>query len=206
MQLKILLFALLLVGLCATGSISCKKLETDSVSMDKAPNIAGEYYKCDDMVRVVNILRHFGKEKSIDIMKNYISNFKSPNDVQAEKVLFICRLLFVNPNGWAPPRLGMTSPRVNFDIAKKYSTFPIILSDGVPFLVLKGYESDGFSSDTPEKCLNLCEKLSLIPNDFPQRQYKEAAQKLIDDEMFKQLFISNQDFLECSEMILRQAN
>jgi hypothetical protein len=118
--------------------------EGESAIVKKAPSIDGDTYKCGEMVQVVNHLRKLGKERSIAALREYLltkpTNKKVFDNGANEKVLFICRLLFVNPKGWHPPGLGGPHPNINAQVAKQFPLFPIAISNGVPFLLIRGYE------------------------------------------------------------------
>jgi hypothetical protein len=158
------------------------------------------------MVQCVNGLRRLGKEKALATLREDLRlNGISGNPFVEEKLHLICRLLFVNPDGWKSPRLGQPSPDIEWNVAEKFPFFPIALSDGVPFLLINGYESSGFTSDTGAACVNLCEHFSIITNDLPQKGYKKAAQDLIKSEPFKQLYINPEDREQMAKSIMCQA-
>jgi len=143
------------------------------------------------MVQCVNGLRQLGKEKALATLREHIRlNGISGDPGEEQKLLLVCRLLFVNPDGWKYPRIGHPSPDVDWNVADKFPFFPIALSDGVPFLLLNGSMSGGWTSDTGSACVNLCGHFSIITNDLPQTGYKKAAQDLINSEAFRRLYIN----------------
>jgi hypothetical protein len=121
-----------------------------------------------------------------------------------EKVLVICRLLFVNPNGWEPPILGRPRPAINETIAKTFPLFPVALSDGTPFLLIDTYELDGLP-EPATRCLKLCEGFELVKEDYPADGHEKAARALTQMDSFRQLY-EEEDRQQATEMILNQAN
>jgi hypothetical protein len=167
------------------------------------------------MVQVVNHLRKLGKERSLAVLREYLltkATNKEVFDSEAnEKVLFICRLLFVNPKGWQPPGLGSPGPNFNAQVAKHFRLFPIAISNGVPFLLIRGYELGG-NPEHATDCVQHCEGLSLIEKDYPLAGYEKAARDLIQTDSFYQLyeplyepFYKADSPRAMAEMILRQA-
>lgn len=170
----------------------------DIAMLKKAPSITGRTYQCGEMVQVVNHLRQLGRDKSLAALRGYITG-----SVENEKVLVICRLLFVNPKGWEPPGLGMPIPAVNEAVVKKFPLFPLGLSSGVPFLLTKGYELDG-RAESAIACLKLCEGFALVKEDYPLADYEKAARALTQMDSFRQLY-QEADRQGMAEMILNQA-
>jgi hypothetical protein len=101
--------------------------------------------------------------------------------------------------------LGHADPDLNWDYAKRYPEFPIVLSDGVPFFVIRGYQSGGYTGDTAEKCIEQCEHFSIVTNDLRTEARDEAARDLIATEGFKRLYNNSDDVKPMSEMISAQA-
>jgi hypothetical protein len=166
--------------------------------LDRTPSIAGNTYKCGQMVQVVNHFRKLGKEKSLTALRNYLAN-GGEND----KVLIICRLLFVNPKGWDAPILGEPSPSINEDAAKKFLLFPIALSNGVPFLLIEGYQLEG-KAESAIACLKLCEGFALVNKDYSSADHEKAARALTQTKEFRQLY-QETDRQAMTDMIQRQA-
>ncbi len=81
----------------------------------------------------------------------------------------------------------------------------MILSHRVPFLLVGGYNAGGYSGDTPEKCVQLCEKFSIIKDDLPEEGFEKAAQDLIQSEIFQKLYLTADGRNEAAQMILAQA-
>ncbi len=125
--------------------------------------------------------------------------------MQGKKVLLVCRLLFFNSGGWRTPRLGHAEPDVDLRVAERFPLFPMALSHGVPFLLVRGYASGGHSEDTPERCVELCETLSLITADLSEEGFQKAAPDLIESEAFQALYLDPKGRREAAAMILGQA-
>src|SRR5437870_3597744 len=126
----------ILAGLLFTSS-SAPALDTNAVALlGKAPAIRGDSYRCGEMVRAVNSLRHLGKEDALAVLRNHLrqnDGYTSPD--QYWKLHLVCRLAFVNPQGWKFPRLGQPNPEIDWEVGKQLPHFPMALTNGVPFLL-----------------------------------------------------------------------
>lgn len=173
----------------------------DHAMLKKTPEIEGYYYRCGEMVQVVNYLRCLGKEKCVAALRQYFER----DDESDAKILVLCRLLFVNPKGWDPPILGnpVPVPVSNEDAIKKFPLFPIALSNNVPFLLIQGYNLGG-AAESPAECLKICEGLSLIKKDYSLTGYEKAAKALTQSESFLKLY-DKKDRPQMVKMILHQA-
>jgi len=101
-----LLLSLLLLGCsCVTKT---EQIEKSVSAIDRLPDrvYSGSYYRCSDMINCVNALRHAGKSAAIQALERY--NRLHPEDVGPldRKLIFVCRLLFVAPDGWPHLNLG----------------------------------------------------------------------------------------------------
>src|SRR5215469_15800166 len=77
------------------------------LAIDQLPgnSIYALTYRCNDMVQCVNTLRHAGKIESLQALQEYTRNHPRGNyPLQDEKLIDLCNILFINPEGWA--RLG----------------------------------------------------------------------------------------------------
>ncbi len=166
--------------------------------LEKAARVNGGEFKCPEMVHIVDHLKQLGKEKSLATLREYLLNTRDNS-----KVHIVCRLLFDNPKGWQSPWLGKPSPDINQDAAMKFPLFPVCLSKGVPFLLVRSYEVDG-KVDLASECLDLCKGLSMIAKPYPMVDYEKAALALTESEPFRQLY-ANTERDGMTEMILRQA-
>jgi hypothetical protein len=189
--------------LCSKGLA----LDTNAIALlTKAPTIDGDSYRCGDMVRAVNSLRRLGKQEALAVLRNHLhQNDRYSSSGQYWKLHLVCRLLFVNPQGWRFPRLGHPEPEIDWDIGEHLPHFPMADSNGVPFLLIRGYSTGGFTSDTPEKTIELCEGFSLLSADLSETGYEKAARDLIKSEMFQKLYTSLQGRKEATDMLLVQA-
>jgi hypothetical protein len=200
------LFCYMLPGLVLSCTCS-GALDTNAVArLRNAPRIAGELYRCGDMVRAVNALRRVGKQQALEVLKNHLrENGIDGPPQEEEKLHLVCRLLFVDPQGWKYPHLGHALPEVDWKIAEELPLFPMALSRGVPFLLLKGYRAGGATADTARKCVERCENFSLISADLPEGAFQEAAQELIRSEAFQKLYLTAGGRKEAADMVLDQA-
>jgi hypothetical protein len=173
-------------------------LRQDVAMLDKCPSIDGETYQCGEMVRIVNHLRKLGKAKSLAVLREYLAN-----GGEHDKVLMICRLLFVNPQGWKPPRLGRCVPRIDDNVAKTYPHFPLVVVNRVPFLLIRGYSIHG-RGELAGNCLTVCEGFSMITEDYSLEKHEGVACDLTQMGWFRQLY-DEEELPGMIEIILRQA-
>jgi hypothetical protein len=183
---------------CFTLLLPSQELNESSARLKKAPSILGDTYQCGEMVDLVNHLRRIGKNRSLASLRKYLAS-----GGEDDKVLVICRLLFVNPKGWDAPVLGKPVPDISEDAAKKFPLFPIALSEGVPFLLVKGYSLKG-QPESAAKCLQRCEGFVLVKEDYPSAGSEKAARALTKTESFRQLYDKN-DLPDMSDIIVRQS-
>jgi len=116
---------------------------------------SGEWYHCEQMVRAVNSLRRLGKEEALAVLKNHLrenDRYASPD--QYWKLHLVCRLLFVNPQGWKFPRLGHAFPEIDWKVAEQLPQFPIALSHGVPFYFSGAMVREGTLATPPRNALS----------------------------------------------------
>ena len=210
--MKKAIVSLLLIGSLILVSSSCRtpdaERESDISVVKKLPcdTVYGSRYNSKAMVQCVNELRRLGKKRALAALRRHIERNGIRGDPrEEEKVLLVCRLLFVNPAGWQPPRLGAPGPEVASDLIEEFPLFPIALEKGVPFLLLEGYRGGGFSSDTGGRCVQLCESFSIITGDLPEVGLKNAAHELIRTKAFRRLYIKPSDADRMADMVLRQA-
>jgi hypothetical protein len=74
----------------------------------------------------------------------------------------------------------------------------------MPFYLTEGYILAGVP-ESPWACLDVCESLSLIPEDMSLTGYKAAAFALVSSASFQELYRDREDLPDMREMILRQA-
>jgi len=94
---------------------------------------------------------------------------------------------------------------VDWRVCEKYPLFPVAMSHGMPFLLIAGYNGSGYSDDTADKCLQLCEALPLIPRDLSDGDYEKGAQELVESDDFKKLYLDTNVLIHVEKMIFRQA-
>lgn len=166
--------------------------------LQKGTHTGGADYRCDKWVETLNPLRQLGKEKCLAVLRAYFAEHHDH-----ERILIVCRLLFVNPKGWDPPPLGGLDPPVEKEAKMKFPLFPIAVSEGVPIFIVWGYKSGGKIGGGPE-CLKLCEQLDLIKDAYSTTGYEKAARSLTQSQDFLQLY-SESDRPRMVNMILDQA-
>ena len=106
-------------------------------------------FRCQHAVALVNGLRHLGKERAISLLRQFLKEMNGNNERESA-VAFICRLLFIAPEGgWPPVNPGVPSPTFDAQVAaKRFPQFPLAVSDGVPFFLLWAYTNNGGVSKT----------------------------------------------------------
>ena len=168
----------------------------------KLPNRLSNYC-CVDYVRVVNHLRHLGKFQALKVLE---ADRRESFDEEL-KIHLICRMLFLNPAGWKPPRSGVPFPNVGTGAMAKFPLFPLAISKGIPFVLIKGYELDG-RGESAAKCLELCHDFPVETRDLAEnasQDYESAARALIKSDDFKWLYIPQGAWSSMSKEILNQA-
>lgn len=179
--------------------------EQNSMELDvfnRLPILDGELYRCDDMAIVVNYLRERGKDEAVQLIREY--NNKT-HGLYNNELILVCRCLFVKPNGWEPVRFGKVVPPVNESVLKYFSHFPIAFSNGIPFLIIRGYRLHG-RGEGLFQYLETCEKLPIRETEIPRANYQEAALKLIGTKNFHELFMNSEEEKDLADLILKQAS
>lgn len=167
---------------------------------------AGEF-RSQDVVIVVNHLRTSGKSNALAFLKRHLDDTKLNRTQMLEannRVLFVCRLLFVNPQGWSEPAIGQPDPLTRVGAAAHFPLFPMAVVEQVPFLLTEGYGVLG-SPESAIFCLKRCEGFSLIRTNLKTTGIPEAAHKLIESPEFKNLYADEASQMRMRERILEQA-
>jgi hypothetical protein len=171
-------------------------LLTNSVSS------SGHGYRCEQMVRSVNILRHLGKDQALRLLEAD-SHEHPQHDFD---IMYICRLLFENPKGWRPiGGAAMYGALVHTNILDQFPLFPLTLSDGVPFYIFEGYNLGGRISESAYGCCKLCEGFPMIAADLSDANFETAARDLIKSEAFRKLYLDPGESSKMADMVLDQA-
>jgi hypothetical protein len=177
------------LAMCMSGLLVSEQdatLAKEFESLSKLPKVRLGQYRFEPWVEAANHLKQLGKDDSLRILKAYFA--KSPDH---ERIQLMCRLLFANPKGWDPPKFGAPGPDgIDVQAIKRFPLFPFAISDGVPFVVVGGYSSGG-KIGGGKQCLDLCENLSLIKEDYSTKNWENAAKTLIRSEAFLQLYPAN---------------
>lgn len=157
------------------------------------------------MINCVNTLRHAGKSAAIQGLERY--NQLHPEDVGPldRKLIHVCRLLFVAPDGWPHLNLGRPVPETDSKIANRFPLFPIAISDGVPFMLVNGNQMYGLPSTTCAYDVQKCRDFQLIDHYYPTTGFEKAAQDLIQSELFQNLYKDPKDKEQMAQEILNQA-
>jgi hypothetical protein len=205
-------FLLLFVGIVICLSSSCAtqpaQKEKCLKALEDLPN--GSYwamsYRCKDMVKCVNTLRHAGKPQALAALTEYTQKHRFTIEPQTDRKLqWVCRLLFINPEGWPQLGIGATEAETNDSIARQYPFFPIAISDRVPFILSNGYPINGLSDQHGYSDVALCRSFSMVAADLPTVGYARAAKKLVQSELFQRLYKDPIEKEIMLEEILNQA-
>jgi len=147
-------------------------------------SISATTYRCDEMVQSINKLRHLERDQALKILKSDLK--ENRDDV---KIMCICRVLFINTNGWKPiAGAEMYKEMVHTNVLEQFPLFPMALSEGVPFFIFRGFDLGGRLAESGGEDLQLCESFEMIPADLPEFTYQKAALKLIRSEPFLKLY------------------
>ncbi|HEY1186560.1 MAG TPA: hypothetical protein VGE74_02835 [Gemmata sp.] len=154
-----LVFAVLLSWCCPMhGGLA--NARADDVSLEGLPSywfVLEPAYKVDPYIATAGRLRGLGREKAITLLRAGAKDPKQPDDT----VIALCRLLFTaKPRGeFRRPRLGAPGGLGGTD-RTDWALEPIEVIDGVPFLVVDGYDIGGrpeSAEDYLEYCLKECD-------------------------------------------------
>ncbi|AMV27423.1 hypothetical protein VT84_23690 [Gemmata sp. SH-PL17] len=170
---------------CASGLLPGQPdaaLEKEFEALSKLPTLRKGEHRCETWVAAANHLRQMGKEKSLKVLNAYLAR-----SADHERVLLICRLLFVNPKGWEAKLGGPRPPNIDRQAVKNYPLFPFAVSEGTPFVLVKGYAPGG-KIGGGKQCLETCADLELIKEDYSTKDWDKAAHKLIKSEHFLKLY------------------
>jgi hypothetical protein len=217
-------FAYLCVGDASSTSPTTARASRD-LSKDKVIGMLerlqtqGHVFSSQGMVEIVNELRHLGKDKALEALGEYYavqSDVAGAHEMRELNVVCVCRVLFVPPNGiwqelWfdSPGMNNLDGPGYNPAGRRGFPMYPMALSEGFPFLLITGWERpNGRSGPIPDegkRHLQICSTLSMISKDLPTSGFDTAAQKLVDSNAFKGLFVGRPPGDTYRAMILKQA-
>jgi hypothetical protein len=204
-------FSLLLIFLSVL-CISCggqrAVVPKNLAALDALPgeSIYGYTYRCKTFLKCINTLRASGKTSAVIALREYIQGSSAnASPIQIRKLMYVCRLVFENPTGW--PQLGLetSEPAVNRDIAKLFPTFPMAISDGVPFMLIDGYSFGGISFESGVTDVYQCQHLPIFKWKIPVSGCRPAAQKLVASENFQKLYKNINDRIKMTQEVLDQA-
>jgi hypothetical protein len=157
----------------------------DDISWDKLPSFyygSEEKYRVDPYIDALAKLRAAGKDNAITLLRAEVK--KSGSDT----VIALCRMLFAaKPDGeFRQPRLG--APFLVGGANMRWPLEPFEIVDGVPFLVVRGYNLIG-SQERAEKYFNYCvEECTWGTTEFRARSAEEkskALEKLLSSKKWK---------------------
>lgn len=175
--------------------------QTDLSVFQCMPKANGYRFRCGALAIVVNHLRCAGKDEAIRLLAEFdeVTDGRFNNEL-----ILICRCMFENLNSWKPICFGEPVPKVNSEAVKKFPDFPLAFSDGIPFLLVRGYNLAGKGDNLSEYLVH-CKQLHFRESDLPTSGYKEATLHLIERKEFQQLYESAATTEEMIELIQKQA-
>ena len=208
----IIFVSLLWCGSCSSSSGGSASLHhSGPFFRDDSKGIAStdidkfaKYLWTNDTVRIVNELRHLGKERAIAVLDHYVE--ARPGDFDNRvAVTLICRLLFVPPKGgWGTFTFGTRPAYINRDTEPDLAHFPFELYRGVPILLVEGFDLFG-STDEPKASLRRVRDLKLIPVDLEVTGFSEAAKEAISSDPFAKLYPKQSTRDQVAKVILARA-
>ncbi len=160
-------------------------------------------HKSHEMVAYANYLRKLGKTEYLALLRHRLNPKNEEFFTFDATAHYLCRLLFVNPEGWEAPRLGQPIPECEEETRKKFELFPIGFSNGVPFVLIYGHRLRGFG-EPAINAVDMCERFEMIDFDYPTVGHEEAADLLVNSEAFQHLYQAD-DLEEITAFILKQA-
>lgn len=121
------------------------------------PTITGNDYSPSALLQSANKLLSLGDAKAYRVLRSCASwkGYDLPSD---ERVILLCRMLYVPRRGayLRPPRLGVPVylPQESMP-HEKWPHFPLVFSEGIPFLLIDGYAVYGIP-ESSRKYLEYC--------------------------------------------------
>jgi hypothetical protein len=172
----------------------------------KRVKILSSAYEPNRLVDTVNILRVFGRDRCLQILRMYAA--ENPMDpVRDEDIQILCRFLFQRPGGWSPPILGAGVPFTTNKGERLFPKFPVAVTDGIPFILVFGFNSGGGGPRFSET-LRECQYLPLINHDMERcgkTRALAAARKLTSSEAFQRLYRDQEQLTQATGFVLNQA-
>jgi hypothetical protein len=110
--------------------------------LDQASAMHFEDYNPAYVIQAVNALQLLGKEKALEQVDFYLTSLGKGKDTYG--LFWVLRVLFEVPTerSFPPVRIGQPSISPPADPGK-FSRFPIVMVQDIPFLVVRGYSLGG---------------------------------------------------------------
>lgn len=130
------------------------------------------YYDPGQMIAMVNCLQPLGRQRAIALIEEYLRLCPQDHSFVAEKIMLLLRVLFEPLAGDPPLRLGLPEP--DEPKLRAIPTFPLLLVDDVPILVVLGFSRFGTPLSVREDLAYFAEKgrfrkAPLVPTSHPWR-------------------------------------
>lgn len=136
MNYSYFLSAIILASLLFNGNFKCQKQNT---MLANCPDFQIQDYKANPYLKVAIDLQKMGKEQAIQTLISLAEDRANDN-----KIFVLCRILFNKENNseFRRPLIG-DAIFVGDTSYKDWPLEPIALIDGIPFLIVKGYNVEG---------------------------------------------------------------
>jgi hypothetical protein len=168
-------------------------------SLADLPNVwlPGEDYRVDPYIRAAMILQSMGKKKAIQRLVQLSKNDDFDENI---KIVALCRMLFTEKKDVKFRRPGLGDPGfLGSTKIKDWPLEPIELVNGVPFLIVTGYNLGGIPESGGQYLAYCIAKMEWNKFKFEpktNREKRAALRKLLAAKKLKGLELEERKFLE----------
>jgi hypothetical protein len=192
-----LILTISVIAICITGCKDSKIMKSNTAKQVSAESSVVPIFESPEkspqiLAESANALIGMGEEKAVKLLKKYAKTQKDYDHPYALKVAWMCKLIFTpkTDKPLRPPSYGALSlPRISMPL-KEWPLYPLVLTDGVIFILGDGYSLFG-QAEPPLSYINYC----LKNGSFKQTKYKVptteetevALEKLFASERWKNI-------------------
>ncbi|MHC4599316.1 MAG: hypothetical protein ACYS47_09955, partial [Planctomycetota bacterium] len=164
----------------------------------KSPSILGIDYSPAALMRTVNHLHSLGKEDALAALKDYYFLSRRMDEasfirrfvyrLEDKKVFLILRLLFRRKDGDPQmPEPVFGDPGIRISKNEHFPIFPLVLQDGIPFLLIHGYEGVGGHDQDIMEHIRFCEEKCVLIDEplAPEGSAIDALEKLFASDRYQ---------------------
>jgi hypothetical protein len=192
-NVKIALFLTLTVSF-----LSCSSHSKHDFRIETCPSISGGDYAPDKTLYAANILIKMGESDAYMILKSEAKKkigggiISVDTQIRDERIAILCTLLYrtESPKPLRPPMFG--GPDMPYWSMKHvdWPCFPLAISDGVPFLLVSGYDLGGVP-ESGSAYLKYCKKNGTFRTKAykipPRQKAEKALEKLFSSTRWKKI-------------------